>query len=148
MQPVVNSGVSFHRTPVITPLTVQLRVSIALHKLNCVQSMSRYFMCLSYHIPIYIQSSCSYSKPTWRSECWSSSLLMSMQQQFQVMCFYILHFYHRCYQGDTINGTRLGLYSKIQYCSIIFDKENLKVPVHIMQTSKQSNLNALTNHTL
>ena len=148
MQPVVNSGASFHPTPVVTPLTVQLCVSIAMHKLNCVQSMSRYFMCLSYHIPIHIQSSCSYSKHTWRSECWSSSLIMTMQQQFQVICFYIMHVYHRCYQDETIKGTRLDFYSKIQYCCIIHDKENLKIPVHIMHTSKQSNLNALINHAL
>jgi hypothetical protein len=105
MQPVVTSIVSLHRTAVITPLPVQLRVAIALHKLNCVQSMSWYFKCPSYHIQIYIQSSCSYSKHTWRSECCSFSLVMAMQQQFQVMCFYILDFYNSSYQAETIIRT-------------------------------------------
>ena len=40
MQPVVKSVDSFHRTAVIMSLTVQPRVSIALHKPNCVQPMS------------------------------------------------------------------------------------------------------------
>jgi hypothetical protein len=105
MQPVVTSVVSFHRTAVITPLTVQLRVSIALHKLNCVQSISWYCMSLTYHIPIYIQTSCSYSKHTCRSECCRFSLVKAMQQHFQVMCFYILGFCHLCYQGKTVSGT-------------------------------------------
>jgi len=62
-------------------------------------------MCSSYHISIYIQSSCSYSKHTWRNECCRFSFVMAMQQQFQVMCFKILDFYHRCYQGETMSGT-------------------------------------------
>jgi len=74
-------------------------------------------MCLSYHIPIYVQSSCSYSKHTWCSECCSFLLVMVKQQQFQDMCFYILHFYHRCYQGETVSGTGWLLFkdSKLLY---------------------------------
>ena len=36
MQPAVTSVVSTHRTAVITPLKLQLRIFIALHKMNCV----------------------------------------------------------------------------------------------------------------
>jgi hypothetical protein len=105
MQPVITSAVSFHRTAVITPITVHMRFSIALHKLNCVQFISRYCMCFSYHIPIYIQSSYSYSKHKWRSQCCSFSLVMAMQQHVQVMCFYILDFYNRSYWTETISDT-------------------------------------------
>jgi len=51
---------------IFTSLILQLRVSIALHNLNCVQPISWYCMFLSYHIPIYIHSSCY-----WWSSCCS-----------------------------------------------------------------------------
>jgi len=144
MHSIITRVVSFHRTALITPLIVQLRLSIALHKLNCVQSLSWYFMCLSYHIPIYVQSSCSYSKHNWYSECCSFSLVMVMQQQIKVMCVYILHFYHRCCKAENISGTgRLLLKdSKLLYN---IGQRKLKIPVYIKHKSKQSNVNALIN---
>jgi hypothetical protein len=131
MEPLVTSVASFHRTAVITPLTVQLRVSIALHKLNCVQSMSRYCMYLSYQIPIYIQSHCSYSKHTSLSECCSFSLVMAMQQQFQVMGFYILDFYRRCYQTETISVTGWPL---LNYLKVLYNIEQKKSSTYFAYT--------------
>ena len=73
---------------------------------------------------------------------------MAMQRQFQVKVFCILDFYDRCYQGENLSGTGWLPLKDLKLLYIIRQKKNLKIPVHIMRTSKQSNLNALINHTL
>jgi hypothetical protein len=61
------------------------------------------------------------------------------------MCFYILYFYHRCYQAETISVIGWLLLKDLK---VLYNIEQKKIPVHILHTPKQSNLNALINHTL
>jgi hypothetical protein len=84
-------------------LTVQLRVSIALRKLNCVQHV------MTLNVPSYNDTQV-YSiflqvlKTHTAFRVLHFFLVMAMQQHFQVTRFYILDFYHRSNQDDTISS--------------------------------------------
>jgi len=147
MQPVVTSVVSFHRTAAITSLTVWPRVSIALHKLNCLQSVLWFRMCLSCHITIYVYSYCHSSKYTLRSGCYSFSLVMATQQQFHVMCCYTLDFGLRCHLGEIISVILKLLF---KFSKLLHDIYKHVYTSHciLCKTQKQTKMNVLINHIL
>jgi hypothetical protein len=130
MQPVVTIVVSFHRTVVITPLTVQPRVSIVLHKLNSVQPMSWCSMCFSCHIQSCIHSSRHSSTSTWQSGCCSSSLVNVAQYYLQVICFYVLDYHFGYFKCDLIRGIGYLLLIHSNPCTIP-DKHGTNTPIRL-----------------
>ena len=79
--------------------------------------------------------------------CCSFSFLMSKQQRFYVICYYILDFWLRCYQGDVVSG--IGYFLLLDSTLLYYIRQNgSKKSVYILQNTKQANFNALINHIL